>query len=33
MPVNPVEWWDGHWIEDRIAKKLGPALRFWVRPM
>ncbi len=25
LPVNPVEWWDGHWIQDRIAKKLGPA--------
>ena len=20
--VNPVEWWDGHWIEDRIVRKL-----------
>lgn len=20
--VNPVEWWDGHWIEDRILRKL-----------
>ncbi len=20
--VNPVEWWDSHWIEDRIARKL-----------
>ncbi len=28
LAVNPVEWWDGHWIRDRIAKKLGPALRF-----
>jgi len=25
LPVNPVEWWDGHWIQDRIAAKLGPA--------
>jgi murein DD-endopeptidase MepM/ murein hydrolase activator NlpD len=25
LPVNPVEWWDGHWINDRIARKLGPA--------
>jgi murein DD-endopeptidase MepM/ murein hydrolase activator NlpD len=20
--VNPVEWWDGHWIEDRILRKI-----------
>ncbi len=20
--INPVEWWDGHWIEDRIVRKL-----------
>ena len=20
--VNPVEWWDPHWIEDRILRKL-----------
>lgn len=26
LPVTPLEWWDGHWIQDRIAKKLGPAL-------
>jgi murein DD-endopeptidase MepM/ murein hydrolase activator NlpD len=25
LPVNPIEWSDGHWIQDRIAKKLGPA--------
>jgi murein DD-endopeptidase MepM/ murein hydrolase activator NlpD len=28
LPVNPVEWWDPHWIQDRIARKLGPALRY-----
>jgi len=28
LPVNPVEWWDGHWIADRIARKLGSALPF-----
>lgn len=28
LPVNPVEWWDGHWITDRIASKLGPAFKF-----
>ena len=20
--VNPVEWWDAHWIQDRIERKL-----------
>jgi len=20
--VNPIEWWDGHWIKDNIAKKM-----------
>ncbi len=24
-PVNPVEWWDSHWIEDRIERKLREA--------
>ena len=28
VPVNPVEWWDGHWIRDRIARKLGSAFQF-----
>ncbi len=28
LPVNPLEWWDGHWIADRIARKLGPAFAF-----
>jgi len=28
LPVSPVEWWDAHWIQDRIARKLGPALPF-----
>ncbi len=28
LPVNPKEWWDGHWIQDRLALKLGSALRF-----
>jgi hypothetical protein len=22
IPVNPVEWWDAHWIHDRITAKL-----------
>lgn len=26
--VNPIEWWDGHWIKDRIALKLGDVLPF-----
>jgi murein DD-endopeptidase MepM/ murein hydrolase activator NlpD len=25
LPVNPVEWWDEHWIHDRIASKLPSA--------
>jgi murein DD-endopeptidase MepM/ murein hydrolase activator NlpD len=24
-PVNPVEWWDPHWIEDRVARKIREA--------
>jgi hypothetical protein len=28
LPVTPVEWCDGHWINDRISKKLGPAFAF-----
>ena len=24
-PVNPVEWWDAHWIEDRVERKLRDA--------
>jgi murein DD-endopeptidase MepM/ murein hydrolase activator NlpD len=24
-PVNPVEWWDSHWIQDRIDRKLREA--------
>jgi murein DD-endopeptidase MepM/ murein hydrolase activator NlpD len=23
--VNPVEWWDNHWIDDRIRRKLRDA--------
>ncbi|HEX4824590.1 MAG TPA: M23 family metallopeptidase [Candidatus Polarisedimenticolaceae bacterium] len=23
LPVSPVEWWDPHWLQDRIARKLG----------
>jgi murein DD-endopeptidase MepM/ murein hydrolase activator NlpD len=28
LPVDPSEWSDGHWIKDRIAKKLGTAFAF-----
>lgn len=28
LPVNPVEWWDDHWIKDRLKLKLGAALPF-----
>ena len=28
LAVTPVEWWDSHWIQDRVARKLGPALPF-----
>ena len=28
LPVTPVEWWDPHWIKDRLKKKLGDALPF-----
>lgn len=24
IPVNPVEWWDAHWIHDRIDSKIAP---------
>ncbi|MBZ5542128.1 MAG: M23 family metallopeptidase [Acidobacteriia bacterium] len=24
IPINPVEWWDPHWIHDRIEAKLAP---------
>jgi murein DD-endopeptidase MepM/ murein hydrolase activator NlpD len=26
LPVTPIEWWDGHWIKDRLKLKLGDAL-------
>jgi murein DD-endopeptidase MepM/ murein hydrolase activator NlpD len=28
LAVNPVEWWDAHWIQDRLDRKLGAALPF-----
>jgi murein DD-endopeptidase MepM/ murein hydrolase activator NlpD len=24
-PVNPVEWWDAHWVQDRVERKLREA--------
>jgi murein DD-endopeptidase MepM/ murein hydrolase activator NlpD len=24
VQVNPVEWWDGHWIQDRVFSKIPP---------
>lgn len=28
LPVNPREWWDAHWLTDRLNLKLGDALPF-----
>jgi murein DD-endopeptidase MepM/ murein hydrolase activator NlpD len=28
MPVRPTEWWDAHWIRDRVAARLAPAVSF-----
>jgi murein DD-endopeptidase MepM/ murein hydrolase activator NlpD len=28
LPVNPREWWDPHWLRDRIKRKLGGAFVF-----
>ena len=28
LPVNPREWWDSHWIRDRLKLKLEGALPF-----
>ena len=24
VQMNPIEWWDEHWIHDRILSKVGP---------
>ena len=24
-PVTPIEWWDPHWVEDRVARKIARA--------
>jgi murein DD-endopeptidase MepM/ murein hydrolase activator NlpD len=26
VQVNPVEWWDPHWVKDRILSKMGSDL-------
>jgi len=28
LPVNPLEWSDGNWVKNRIARKLGSAFSF-----
>jgi murein DD-endopeptidase MepM/ murein hydrolase activator NlpD len=25
VPVNPVEWWDPHWLQDRVYRKISEA--------
>jgi murein DD-endopeptidase MepM/ murein hydrolase activator NlpD len=32
LPVNPIEWWDDHWVRDRIAGKLGAAWPYVGQP-
>jgi murein DD-endopeptidase MepM/ murein hydrolase activator NlpD len=32
LPVNPVEWWDGAWIRDRVASKVGPSALAFAGP-
>jgi murein DD-endopeptidase MepM/ murein hydrolase activator NlpD len=33
LPVNPIEWWDAHWIRDRLKLKLGDALPWAEMPV
>lgn len=28
LAVTPVEWWDPHWLQDRVARKLGAAFPY-----
>jgi murein DD-endopeptidase MepM/ murein hydrolase activator NlpD len=28
LPVTPTEWWDPHWIRDRLARPLAPSVAF-----
>jgi murein DD-endopeptidase MepM/ murein hydrolase activator NlpD len=32
LAVDPREWWDSHWIEDRLDRKLGTGLPFEPNP-
>jgi murein DD-endopeptidase MepM/ murein hydrolase activator NlpD len=32
LPVDPLEWWDGTWIRDRVASKVGPAVLAFAGP-
>jgi murein DD-endopeptidase MepM/ murein hydrolase activator NlpD len=32
LPVDPREWWDGRWIRDRVASKVGPAVLALAEP-
>ncbi len=32
LPVTPIEWWDAHWIRDRLSLKLGDHLGFQPGP-
>ena len=32
LPVSPVEWWDAHWIRDRVASKAGPTALAFAAP-
>ena len=27
--VNATEWWDPHWIEDRVTRKLASRVQWW----
>jgi hypothetical protein len=28
VPVNPIEWWDGHWIRDNVERKLATVTKY-----
>jgi hypothetical protein len=28
LPVAPTEWWDAHWVRDRVARRLAPSVVF-----
>jgi len=32
LPVNPIEWWDGAWVRNRVATKVGPAVLAFAGP-